>query len=188
MSAPLSQSLLGQSSDAAVLASPSTLRPNGVSETLPELVRLMESATKSIKIQVYEYNTSVYGSQTRFTALDDAIRAAAARGVQVQLLFDMNAMKAGKADIQALSKLKNIQVKLVTLPQWSGGPLQYARLVHSKYLIVDDAQIWVGSENWSSGYFSRCRNLGLTLHDASVVDSLVQVQAKVWNSAYTSSP
>jgi phosphatidylserine/phosphatidylglycerophosphate/cardiolipin synthase-like enzyme len=175
-----------------IFASPTTDVPAGISPTLAELVKLMGSATKSVKIQMYEYDTKVRTTgattATKFTTLDDAIRAAAARGVKVQLIVDKTALKAGSADLKALALLPNIEIRVITIPQWSGGPLQYARLIHSKYMIIDDQTAWIGSENWEASYFTGTRNVGLVTNDAGGLAKLVQIHATVWNCGYSSAP
>jgi 3',5'-cyclic AMP phosphodiesterase CpdA len=52
-----------------------------------------------------------------------------------------------KKELVALSQLKKVKVRSVTIPQWSGGKIDYARLIHSKYLVVDGTSSRVGSEN-----------------------------------------
>jgi len=170
--------------DFLVTASPPVANPAGVEDTLSHLIALMNLAKTSIKIQNYQYNTKGSGNSGRWTDLDSAIRKAAARGVHVQLCLDKAAAKVGQADIQALQALPNIEVKMISIPQWSGGPLQFARLIHSKYMIVDDAQAWVGSENWNSGYFSNTRNVGVILQDSALVGSIKQIFMQVWTSGY----
>ena len=180
-------SSFSDSSDPALelLASPPAANPVGVDTTLDHVTALMASAQRSLKIQVYEYTTKESGSSWK--VLDQAIRAAAARGVAVELMVDQVALKAGKPDLVALAGVHGVTVKKVVIPQWSGGPLQYARLIHSKYFVVDHTTAWVGSENWSKGYFLSSRNVGLITHSADAAATLEQIYDKLWSSAYASS-
>jgi phosphatidylserine/phosphatidylglycerophosphate/cardiolipin synthase-like enzyme len=171
-----------------IFASPSTEVPAGVNPTLPKILNMMATATTSIKIQMYEYATSLYGTSTKFKDLDNAIRAAAARGVKVQILVDKTALKAGSKDLKALNQIPNIKVSVITIPEWSGGHLDYARVAHSKYMITDDNLAWIGSENWSGGYFTSTRNVGLVTNDVDGVKKLVQIYSTVWNCGLTASP
>ena len=100
-------------------------------------------------------------------------------------MVDAVALKTASKELSALAGVKNIQVKSVTIPQWSGGPIPYARLIHSKYFIVDGSVSWVGTENWSESYFSGCRNVGLILRSADTATQLDQIFDQVWNSAYS---
>ena len=172
----------------SVLASPAKDLPAGVPPTIDTLLALINGAKTSVQVQMYQYSTSVYQSAARFTDLEQALKKAAARGVQVQVMVDQATLKNGRADVQSLTSQKNIQVKIITIPQWSGGPLQYARLSHSKYMIIDGVMSWVGSENWSQSYFTQTRNVGILVQDASVTASVAQVFNKVWTSPYVSAP
>ena len=171
-----------------LVASPQSDDPDGVSDSLTAVTQLMGSAHNSLKLQVYEFDTSIYKSAQHWMVLDQAVRAAAARGVQVQILVDKAALKAGKKDLEALAGVQNIQVKIVTGPQWSGGVIPYSRLVHSKYFVVDGTSGWVGTENWEQTYFTGSRNVGLILNSADIAGKLGQIFDQVWSSDYLSAP
>jgi phosphatidylserine/phosphatidylglycerophosphate/cardiolipin synthase-like enzyme len=171
----------------AVVASPVQSNPPDISNTLDSIIALMNAAKTSLDIQVYQYSTAPYsGSGPSWTALNSVIRAAASRGVQVRLMVDATVMpKGSKAALQLLAQLPNVQVKAVTIPQWSGGPLQYARLIHSKYFVIDGGQTgWIGSENWIDSYFNNTRNVGITVQDPAVAAQIEQVYDNVWGSPY----
>lgn len=178
---------IGTAIGVSVVASPPSAAPAGIPDSLTAIVSLMKRARSSIAIQVMEYTTSVYGeSGTHWRALDDAIRTAARSGVHVQLCVDVSDVKKAKSDLRALAALPNIEVRSVTIPAWSGGAIDYARLIHSKYVVIDGGTSgWVGSENWSEGYFTNTRDVGLMVDDAGVAAQLAQVFARVWGSAYS---
>jgi len=170
------------------VASPQSDDPTNVSDSLTAVTQLIASAQTSLKLQVYEFDTSIYKSSEHWHVLDDAIRAAAGRGVQVQILVDKTALKTGKKDLEALAQVPNIQLQVVTVPEWSGGPIAYARVVHSKYFIVDGTSAWVGTENWQETYFTGSRNVGLVFNSAELAGQLDQIFSQVWSSAYLSAP
>ncbi len=168
-----------------VVASPTKANPSGISDTLSEVLKLIGEAKEVLKLQVMEYSTHIYGSIERWKILDDALRAAAAKGVRVQLLVDVSDLKKAKDDLLGLAQVKNIEVKTVTIPQWSGGAIPFARLIHSKYLVADHVSSWVGSENWSQGYFMNTRNVGLLVSRPEISAQLEQVFDTVWLSEYS---
>jgi len=167
-----------------VVASPPAQNPAGVSDTLGAITRLLGSARSSVKIQVYQYTTTLYHSSQHWNVLDAALRQAAARGTHVQLLVDKIALKTGGPDLKALASLANVEVRTVQIPAWSGGQIPYSRLIHSKYLLADDSTAWVGSENWSGDYFTNSRNVGVILKEPAAVGKLGQIFDRVWNSPY----
>ncbi len=169
-----------------VLASPASMVPAAVADTLGGILNLLGSAKNTIRIQVYQYTTrDPHSPGGHWGELDAAIRGAAERGVKVQLLVDSYSLKSGQADLKALSQLKNMEVRIVKIPTWSGGHLDFARLIHSKYLTVDGEVSWVGSENWSQNYFTTSRNVGVLVHSRDIAQQLEQVFHQIWISEYS---
>ena len=162
-----------------MMASPDRNLPAGVPPSLSGIVAMIATAKSSLKIQVYQY--SLKGN---WTVLDQELRKAATRGVQVKLMVDAVALKNSSPELNALASVKNIEVRAITIPKWSGGVIPYSRLVHSKYFTVDGKSAWVGTENWSEGYFGGCRNVGILIQDATVTAQLDQIYDRVWGSAY----
>jgi phosphatidylserine/phosphatidylglycerophosphate/cardiolipin synthase-like enzyme len=165
-------------------ASPSGYLPSGVGFSFDRLRDLIEGAQRSLKVQVYEYSTKVYGSKETWPVLQHLIIQAAKRGVKVELVVDATALTKAKADLELLAKEKNIQVRTVKIPKFSGGEIDYARLIHSKYLLVDGTTYWVGTDNWSKGYFYNSRGVGLVGDDTSTFAILEQIFEKVKASSY----
>ncbi len=185
--APESASTVASRSDILVMASPPSQNPAGMPDSLSGIIRLIDSAQISLKIQQYQYSLRPSRGPGKWLELDSAIRRAARRGVSVQILVDAVSLKAGKAALEALASLENIQVRTVKIPEWSGGRLEYARLIHSKYFTVDGAQSWVGTENWTENYFTDSRNIGMIVNSTELTHSLDRIFNQVWESSYTSS-
>ncbi len=169
-------------SGVAVDSTPPSNNPSGARWSLDVITNLLASARRSVQIQVYDY--SIRGLSGNWTVLDSAIRQAALRGVRVQLMVDAIALKKSRSELASLAQLPNVEVRTVIIPAWSGGAIPYGRLVHSKYLVIDSASAWVGTANWSEGYFLNTRNVGLVTEDPQAVDSLVRVHNQVWMSPY----
>jgi phosphatidylserine/phosphatidylglycerophosphate/cardiolipin synthase-like enzyme len=169
-----------------LIASPPAKNPEGLTDTISELTKLMDSARETLRVQVYQYSTRATG-KGKWLTLDSALRRAAKRGVKVRLMVDSVALKNSSPELKALGKVANVEVKSVKIPEWSGGHLDYARLIHSKYLTVDGSSAWVGSENWSEGYFTDSRNVGIILQSEAITGQLDQIFDRVWNSAYAAS-
>ena len=65
--------------------------------------------------------------------------------------------------LRQLHKEANIEVTIATIPEWSGGFIPFARVIHAKYMVVDSLHSWIGTSNWGPGYFHPSRNLGLSV-------------------------
>jgi phosphatidylserine/phosphatidylglycerophosphate/cardiolipin synthase-like enzyme len=151
---------------------------------LPRLVEMINSAHSTVRVQLLTYKAQ--GNKRYFDTLETALRAAAARGVSVQLLLSDWCQRAGTIEgLQSLKALPGIDVRLVTIPQWSGGFIPYARTVHAKYLVCDDDKAWVGTSNWEWDYFHTNRNVGLIVQGREFAGRLNQFFLDGWNGPYT---
>lgn len=150
---------------------------------LPRLVGLIGSARSTVRLQLLTYKATAKSEY--FDALETALRAAAARGAKVQLLLSDWCKRPGTIEgIQSLEALPGIEVKLVTIPPWSGGFIPFARVVHAKYLVIDDDKAWVGTSNWEKDYFFASRNVGLIIEGRGIATTLNEFFLDGWNGPY----
>ncbi|MGZ3184479.1 MAG: phospholipase D-like domain-containing protein [Telluria sp.] len=174
--------------DVQLVASPAAYNPPGVADSEATLVALLADAKRSISVQVLDYAPLGYGpdgTRPYYAVIDTALRSAAARGVQVRLMVsNWNTEKPAVDYLKSLALLPNVQVRVVTLPAWSGGPVPFARVMHSKTLVIDGATAWVGTSNWSGGYFDKSRNLEVILRAPAMAARVAQLQEQVWSSRY----
>ncbi|MCI0619018.1 phospholipase D-like domain-containing protein, partial [bacterium] len=169
-----------------VVASPEGQLPKNVPNTLGRITSMIADAKKSVQVQVYEYSTKNFGgtsSPDYWPRLNNALREAASRGVHVQLLVDKSSLKNGLPTLAELANVQNVEVKTVTIPEWSGGVIPFARLIHSKYMIVDEESVWLGSENWQEGYFKNSRNVGVISKNHDTAKTLEKIFEKLWSSS-----
>ena len=163
---------------------PEPLLADPATYELPQLVALIDGAKTRVRVQVMTYRTQGR-DKVFFDALESALRRAAARGVAVELLCaDWSKRKGTIEGLQSLEPLENVEVRLTTIPQWSGGFVPYARVCHAKYLVVDGARAWIGTSNWERDYFTASRNLGLVIEGPSVAAELDGFFLSTWNSPY----
>src|SRR5262245_35020488 len=84
------------------------------------IVDLIDGAKSTVSVQVLTYRP--ISDNEYYPALEDALRRAAARGVKVRLLVsDWCKRKSTIPYIKSLAVIPNIEVKMMTIPQWSGG-------------------------------------------------------------------
>jgi len=148
-----------------------------------QIVKLMNEAKKRIEFQLLSY--SPVSHREFFAALDNAIRGAAARGVRVRMILsNWNTRQPGIQYLKSLQVVPNIEVRISTIPPYSGGFIPYGRVEHCKYMVVDDTLAWIGTSNWSYSYFHTSRNLGLVF-ESGYINSLVhKIFMKGWDSGY----
>ena len=166
-----------------LVADPKGWLPDESLWSLPRLVALIDSAKRDVRVQVLTYQAR--GKGGRFRELEEALQRAAARGVKVELMVaDWSQRPAVLEGLKALHAPPGLTVKLVTIPQWSGGFIPYARVVHAKYLVVDGRAAWIGTSNWERGYFYEGRNVGLIVEGGALPLRLEQLFAELWSGPY----
>jgi phospholipase D3/4 len=167
-------------------ASPKKGLPINVSFELPVLLQLIEGAQKEIEVDVYEYSDLAgRGRRARWTALDDALIGAAHRGVQVKIIVSeaMLNRKAGLKGLAALRDIPNLHIKMSYLPPLKGRKKTYARVDHSKFMLVDNNITWIGTGNWEKGYFYKSRDLALIIHNGIIHEELRGDFMRLWKGS-----
>jgi phosphatidylserine/phosphatidylglycerophosphate/cardiolipin synthase-like enzyme len=181
---------VGTGDDAARITpvySPRDLLPDASLWELPRIIALVDGAKKTVRVQLLTYKAGGRKGEY-FAEIEDALRRAAARGVDVQLLVADWCMRKGTIEgLQSLEPLPHVEVKLVTIPPWSGGFVPYARVVHAKYLVADGASAWVGTSNFEQDYFYASRNVGLVIEGGPVPKRLNAFFLDGWNAPYARS-
>ena len=138
--------------------SPQGYLPKGAAWDLPILLRWIDEAKKNVRVQVLTYKTKNRDG-TPFVQLDDALRRAAARGVHVHLL--VSSWNEKEESVASLAKVPNVEVGVLTIPNWSHGDVPFGRVTHAKFFVADEDRAWVGTSNWEGDYFTKSRNVGL---------------------------
>jgi phosphatidylserine/phosphatidylglycerophosphate/cardiolipin synthase-like enzyme len=145
---------------------------------------MIDGARRGVHVQLLTYKT-VSRDGSPFPDLDDALRRAAARGVEVRLLLSHWSTRPGTIEpIQRLAEVPGVAIRLLTIPRWSGGFIPFARVAHAKYMVVDGAAAWVGTSNWEGDYFTRSRNVGLVVEGAPFAGRLDRIFGDGWGSPY----
>ena len=166
-----------------VTASPLGNVPPSFREDLSAIIKLIENAQKRVYVQLLSYSPS--SKETYFGDLDNALRRAAARGVDVRLLCsDWSQHKYEMPFLKKLAEQDNLDVKLSTIPKWSEGYISFARVEHCKLMIIDDNMSWVGSSNWKRDYFYGSRNVAVIVEDKLINTTLTKLFLKSWDGPY----
>lgn len=149
-----------------------------------KLFELIKSARKDMLVQMLTYSP-ISREKQYWPELDDSLREAAYKGADIKAVFsDWSVRKPEIFYLKSLAVLPGIHIKISTMPQWSGGFIPYARVQHSKYLVVDEDMCWVGSSNWEKGYFYGSRNMGMIIRSNKINNLLRKVFFTTWNSPY----
>ena len=143
------------------------------------IVRMLDAARHEIVVQVLTYSPA--DRRGRDEALDAALRRAAARGVHVKLVVsDWETGSPALKELQALARVPGVEVKLSTVPEWSGGYIPFARVEHLKYAVVDSLWAWVGTSNWEPSYFHGTRNVAVVLRNRTLAGQAREIFERSW--------
>jgi phosphatidylserine/phosphatidylglycerophosphate/cardiolipin synthase-like enzyme len=178
---------IGDGPDAPLVTpvfSPAHWLPDETLWDLPRLVAMIDQAHSTVHVQLLTYKTTARDG-SYFDTLEAALRRAALRGVKVQLLLaDWSKSKGNIEGLQSLQVVPGFDVRLNTIPQWSGGFVPFGRVGHAKYMIVDGRRVWIGTGNWEADYFLQSRNAGLIVESPAVGERLDRYFADAWGSPY----
>ena len=130
----------------------------------PDLVALIQSATKSIDIEAEEF------SDTNKNGIVDAVAAAAQSGIKVRLVIANNSPDATQP--AAIAQIKAAGAQVVKFGGTSSGGTASHPYVAAKALLVDCstgtcARGYTGSENFTAASVEYNRELGVIFGDAT---------------------
>lgn len=177
----LHQAKIVNSSTLELFASPNSLLPKGVSASLTKLRKLIHQAKKSIEIEVPSLKSKSRDGKDWYTLFDDLQRAAK-KGVRVKILLSDSMLKKGLPnDLKKLAEHPNVELQFVTVPLYQGQQIPFARLIHSKMMIVDHETLWLSTSNWEKDYFYNSRNIDLVSQDVTLVQEAQKTFEILWN-------
>ncbi len=123
-----------------------------------------------------------YLSRKPGEALDpvlDEIGRAAARGVKVRLLLDRSMYRTYPQPADSLATLPGVSLRLVDYRRLAGG------VQHAKFMIVDDKDAWLGSQNLDWRSLSHIHELGARVRLAPAARAIADVFETDWRAADT---
>lgn len=166
--------------------SPSSMVQRWVDTEQPALVRLIESARHTLRIQVMTLTALIYyGPKGYWKEIDNALRDDAARGVKVRIIVANWALRSSMQQyLKSLAVLPNITVKFSSLPEAPRGFIPYARVEHCKYAVADNDRAYIGTGNWGWGYFNTTVDASVFFSGKEPVSTLVKIFDRDWNGPY----
>lgn len=169
---------------ATLLASPAADNPAGVVDSEQALVNLIGQAKHSVLVTVMDY-APLGQHRQYYDTIDRALRAAASRGVKIELIVANWCLTKDKLPyLKSLAVLPNVEIRFVTIPEAPSGFIPFARVVHTKTMTIDDEIAWIGTSNWEGGYLDNSRNVEIVLRNAAMAEKLNALHQQLWLSTY----
>ncbi len=167
------------------LFSPRSALPSDAWWDLPELVRWIDAAERSVDVQLLTYRATAR-EHGYWDVLESALRRAAARGARVRLLVaDWGKRKGTIEGLQSLEPLANVEVRMASVPPHSSGHVPFARVIHAKYMVVDGRRLWLGTSNWERDYFEQSRNASVFLEGGECPARAERFFRALWEAGMT---
>jgi phosphatidylserine/phosphatidylglycerophosphate/cardiolipin synthase-like enzyme len=145
----------------------------------PVWMEMIGNATKSLDIEEF------YVSNQAGEPLDSiiiAIEKAAERGVRVRLMADSRMYKTYPETINMLDSARNVTVRIIDYGKLGGG------IQHSKYFIVDNEQIYLGSQNFDWRSLKHIHELGVQIKQTDAVNIYQDIFDLDWQLAEKNDP
>lgn len=150
-----------------------------------ELLKILDNAKDSLLIQIYSYSSKAKNEDNYYDDIDKALRNAALKGVKIKMILPDWALKESSVKfIKDLSAVSNIDIKIITIPQYSEGFIPFARVDHCKYFISDNNLSWISTSNWEWSYFYNCRNASLIFNNEKLSADLAKEFNNIWFGQY----
>ena len=142
-------------------------------------IEMIQDAKRQVDLEHF------YLSRKAGEALDpvlDELGRAAARGVKVRLLLDRGMYRTYPRTADSLGGLANVSLRLVDYRKLAGG------VQHAKFMIVDDKDAWLGSQNLDWRALSHIHELGARVRLEPAAKAIADVFETDWNAADTTKP
>lgn len=158
--------------DETVYGSTLTARPQAV------WLEMIGDATKTLDIEQF-----YIADQARevLSPVLEAVKAAVKRGVKVRFIVDKVMVKESEKSLPAL-KEAGVETRVIDFKKAGGG------VQHSKFFIVDGAEVYTGSQNFDWRSLKHIHELGLRIKSPKAASDLARIFEADWALAGGAEP
>jgi len=130
-----------------------------------DIIGLLDSAQSSIEIEVYV-----------FTSRDviEALERAKARGVDIRIIMERNVISGHNEQTYLELAAKGFNIRYAS---------RAYKLTHSRFMIIDEMAVLVGSHNLSNSALYENREASVILRDTAAVREFIDVFETDWSLA-----
>jgi phosphatidylserine/phosphatidylglycerophosphate/cardiolipin synthase-like enzyme len=140
-----------------------------------EVIAFISAATSRLDVAIYDFDARSGAS----AAIAGALEAAHQRGVQVRVVFnlDRNPPHPPRPPEGDPNAIDGLDVPTRAVPGDRG-------LMHHKYIVRDDADVWTGSLNWTDDAFSREENVIVRLRSETISAGFRANFERLWDRGH----
>jgi phosphatidylserine/phosphatidylglycerophosphate/cardiolipin synthase-like enzyme len=143
-------------------------------EIAEAVAAFIDAATKTLDLAQYDFNLG----QTTSQIVGDAIRRAAARGVQTRFAYNVD--HANPIPVPPPPEPDSILI--AALPVVGKAIAGVPDLMHHKYVIRDSESTWTGSLNWTDDSWSRQENVVAIVHAPAIAKAFQLDFDQLWTT------
>jgi len=131
-------------------------------------------AGKTLDLAQYDFNLAPETAEI----VGGAIKAAAARGVAVRMIYDVGHRNPipvpppPEPDVQLIASLGVPHRPIAGVPD----------LMHHKYVVRDGESVWTGSTNWTDDSWSRQENVIVTVESPALAAKFTEDFEELWST------
>lgn len=129
---------------------------SGVRRTQTVWLEMIRGATSSIDIAAFYIADKPGGP---LVPVLDALVERARAGVKVRILVDQTFLKDNPESIDRFRALPGFEIRVLPVKTLTGGVL------HAKYMVVDDTDVFVGSQNWDWRALNEIHEIGARIRN-----------------------
>lgn len=138
-----------------------------------DIIELVGSAERTLDLALYDVRLP--GKVGDDVA--DSIRAAAARGVAVRIMYNADGYYEVPVPPPPSTHPELLAALGVPLKPIAGEP----DLMHHKYVVADEARLWAGSTNWTLDSWTREENVIIQLDSPELAAVYARNFAELWD-------
>lgn len=150
------------------------LLSSGKEDTQKIWIGMIQKAKKKIDIAQY-YVVNAQGSLLE--PVIQELEKAADNGVKIRVLVDHTQRNYDEATNARLQKKTGIEIRTIDYVSITGG------IHHAKYWIIDNAEVFIGSQNFDWRSLEHIQELGLLIDDRKVASDLEAIFNYDWELA-----
>ncbi len=135
------------------------LTESGLARPYDEWLDMINNANRTIDIEVF------YFANKQGEPLEDIINAlisAGKRGVKIRIIVDKSFVEKNENSIEEIRGKKNISIRKIDIKSITGG------VMHSKHFIVDNSEIFLGSQNFDWRALKHIHEMGIRVKDKNL--------------------
>ncbi|HJZ23578.1 MAG TPA: phospholipase D-like domain-containing protein [Candidatus Babeliales bacterium] len=145
-----------------------------IRETKNVLIDMFKHAKKEISLGMFYFENKK--NKSIDFVLQELIKAAY-RGVKIRIVTDTLFYKQNPKTVDSLSNIKNIDVRLLDMKKLTNG------VMHAKYMVIDQQELFLGSQNFDWVGFEHVHELGVRIRDSALSQTVKAIFNIDWNLA-----